>query len=656
MNRDRLRFARRLRFLGTLFSLGLLLVLARSVHLQIFKHRELSNLAAQQYLRDVKIKARRGHVYDRNGKPLAISVDVPSVYANPMEIQDPRELTAKLVELLDVDPHRLYRRLSSEKMFVWVKRHITPELAASVKALGSPAVSITYEVRRYYPNREVAAQVIGFTGLDVQGLEGVEKVFNTYLQGESQMVPTLRDARGTKVLNGALDPEYRSEGGDLHLTIDLQIQHATEQALETALRNTRAKTASAVVLDVRNAELLAVATAPSFNLNKAKAAKAQNRRSRVFTDMFEPGSTFKPLVVGAALQIGAIDKDEEFFCEQGRYTISNHTIKDASPYGHMTLRSIIQKSSNIGVTKIGEKIGKQRLFDALTQLGFGKKTGVRFPGETQGLLRPYKSWSDLGLATVSFGQGVAVSPLQLVSAYRVIASGGLYRKPTLWRSVQFKDGRRELNPMRDERRIWDREVSLEVKGMLEAAVSREGTGWRSQIPGYRVAGKTGTAQKPDPLTGGYSVDKYISVFGGFVPVEKPRVAIVVLIDEPVGEHGGGRIAAPVFGDIALASMQHLGVLPTTEILNSAILRARAASVAGANDEPVTKNETREHIKDTGAQPRFVGLSAREAMEEYASLQGRWGIELKGSGRVVQEMVSPVRNKKSKRTVVLTLKP
>ena len=381
----------------------------RAAQLQVQQHEHLARLARDQYLNTVKIPARRGNIYDRSGAPLAISVDVPSVYANPAALTDPRAAARLLGKALGIDPREVYDRLASERYFVWLKRQVSPEMAERVRALGVPGVSITKEPRRFYPNREVGAQVVGFAGLDGRGLEGIEKQFDAELLGEPQTVPAVRDARGQAVLAGGLDPEQRSRGSDVRLTLDLQIQHIAQEALARAVHATRARAASAVVLDVATADVLAMAMVPLFNPNGGNPQgpggdKADRRRNRIVTDIFEPGSTIKPLVVAAALDDGVLTPQSILFCENGRYFLGGHTISDTSPHGWLGLTEVLAKSSNIGMAKIAQAYGKPRLEEALRRFGIGRRTGVEFPGEVAGLLRPATAWSDLEAATISLAR------------------------------------------------------------------------------------------------------------------------------------------------------------------------------------------------------------------------------------------------------------
>ncbi|MEE8409867.1 MAG: penicillin-binding protein 2, partial [Myxococcota bacterium] len=567
---DRQRFNMRARLVLAMLLIGLTAAAARVAHLQINRHEQLARLAREEYLKDVRIPARRGQITDRHGRPLAQSVDVPSVFANPSQIDDPRRAARVLATKLDMNLDTVYQRLASDRLFVWLKRQVTPAMAAEIRALGLSGVDITKESRRYYPNREVGAHIVGFCGVDARGLEGIERQFDKELTGEPQVVTAIRDALGNAVLEAGVDEDGRTSGADVTLTLDLQLQHAAQVAVRRARQKHSARSAMAVVLDVETADVLAAAVAPGFNPNEASSAPADHRRNRIITDMFEPASTLKPLVVAAALDAGVIEPDSKIFCENGAMAIGSHTIHDTKAHGWLTLTGIIARSSNIGAAKIGLALGREQLADAFGAYGFGVRTGVEFPGETRGSLRDPATWSRVGTATIAFGHGVAVSLLQLAAAHRVLAAGGEYLPPRIVLSIDASNGRRRALRTRVGRRVLRVETTRRVTRMMEAAVGPDGTARRGAVAGYRVAGKTGTAQKIDPVAGGYSSDAHVAVFVGFLPAEAPRVVIAVAVDEPTGAvHGGGSVAGPVFAEIGEAAMRYLGVIPSGRLTKRA---------------------------------------------------------------------------------------
>ena len=633
------QFDARVKLLFVFFVMGMAGVGIRAGQLQISQHDELSRLARQQYLKDVRVPARRGHIYSRNGKSMAISVDVPSVYANPSEIEDPREGAMILARELDVGLDRVYQRLASDREFVWIKRQVSPQLAQRIRDLKITGVHLTKESKRFYPNRELAAHLLGFTGVDGQGLEGIERAYDEELAGEPQVIPTVRDAKGHSVLGGGLDPEGLASGDNLRLTLDLQLQHVAEDALANQVRKAKAKSGTVVVLDVESGEVLAMAVEPHFNLNQARKVSGEQRRNRAIVDVFEPGSTTKPFVVAAALDSGLVNPTDTFYCEEGSYELAGHTIRDSHPYDILDLGTIIQKSSNICTAKIAKRIGKQAIYDNFKALGFGTKIGMNFPGEASGLMRSWENWTEIGLASISFGQGIASSTLQLAAAYRVLAAGGVYKQPKLVLSVERPDGETLSTPAGDERRVFSEESVSRVVKMMERVVGPGGTGWRAKVPGYRVAGKTGTAQKVDPVTRAYSSDLYQAIFGGFLPAEDPKVVIVVSVDEPEGEHTGGAIAAPVFAEIAEAAMRQLRILPSP----AAIAQKQAVEEQGGFAEEVQVKAA--YVKrdfnvapmaENEKLPSFVGLTARQSVERFVSLGWDVEFEMVGSGTVVRQ--------------------
>ncbi len=638
-NLDKKRFRFRARVLLFMFVLGMGAVAVRSGQLQIVQHENLSRLAQNQYLKKVKVPAKRGHIYDRNGKDMAISVDVPSIYADPSKIIDPRQIARVVSAKLDLDLDRVYQRLASDKVFVWLKRLVDPKIAREIKALKLDGIYLTKESKRFYPNKELASHLLGFTGVDNVGLEGIERFFDKSLAGEPQVIQTVRDATGHSVLGGGLDPEGLASGDNLRLTIDLQIQHKAEQVLSEQVLKSKSKSGVAVVMDVETSQILALAVAPSFNANKPAKVSMATRRNRAVVDMFEPGSTVKPFVVAYALEKQIIDIDDTFDCEEGEYEVGGHTIRDSHEYEDLDLTSIIQKSSNICTAKIAEKVGKRGLFENYRELGFASKTGIPFPGEASGIMRSWKDWTDVGLATISFGQGIAITAMQLAAAYRVFAADGYYQQPQLILSKEAPSGAVELVQPGRERRVYSSKVVSQIKPMLEKVVGPGGTGWRAAIDGYAVAGKTGTSQKIDPVTKGYSSHLYQAIFSGYVPSRDPKVIIVVMLDEPYKIHTGGAVAAPVFAEIAKTAMRQLSVLPSASLVDAGA--APIPTMDSAEEVEVTPNFPKRAPVEVSANigkkvPSFLGLTARESIEQFVAMRLDVDLEMQGSGRVISQ--------------------
>lgn len=614
----------------------------RAYRLQVSEHQHLSRLAQEQYLGHVKIPARRGNIYDATGAPLAITVDVPSVFANPAAIADQAAMAALLSPLLSTPASHLQQRLQSGRYFVWLKRHVTSDVGERIKALKLPGVGLTDEPQRSYPNKEVAAHVLGFTGLDGDGLEGLEAYLDRHLIGAPQMVASLRDARGRGVLAGGLDVDKRARGGDVTLTLDAQVQHQAERALAHAVTTTGAKSASAIVLDVASAKVLAMAIAPLFSAHDAVSLSPERRRNRIVTDWVEPGSTLKPLVVAAALDTGAIAPHTKLFCEQGRYAIRGHTISDTHPHKWLTLTEVLAKSSNIGMAKISERLKRTELEASLRRFGMGQKTGIECPGEVGGLLRPAAAWSDLEAATIAFGQGMAVNMVQLAAAYRVLAADGEYKSPRLVETIRRGDGQVVRRPPQQQHTVVSVDAARRVTRMLEAAIMPSGgTGRLAAVEGFRVAGKTGTAQKADVATRGYSKDRYVALFAGYLPAEAPRAVIVVAVDEPKTNHYGGVVAAPVFAEIGAAAMQRMGVLASAGVPQvppskeeAAAMREAPAALQIPVDEDIGVSQSDATRSPKRGLPSFLGLSARQAIAQFVSLGSSAELRFSGTGRQV----------------------
>lgn len=574
----------RIVLLAVVLGCGAAAVVRRAYKLQVEQGGELRTLAQDQYLRDIRLAPKRGTIFDRGGAPLAVSVDVDSVWANPRELRaqggDPLANALALSRVLPgVDAEALARRMASDRYFVWLQRRITPRQAAAVRALALPGVSMSREARRYYPNRELAAHVLGFADIDGLGIEGLERQYEEQLRGSVSAVPAIRDRRGRVVFSEQLLDDRAAQGDDLVLTIDKEIQLVAEHELALAVRTSEARAGSVVVMDPQTGELLALANYPTFNPNEPASATAMARRNRAVTDRYEPGSTLKTFTVAGAIAAGAVAPEQLIDCEHGALRVAEYTIHDSHPWDILTPGQILARSSNIGTAKIGAALGRPGLFRTLRRFGFGELTGISLPGETAGILRNYRRWYEMDAATIAFGQGISVTTMQLAVAMGAIANGGRLMEPILVRSV--RDGRGELveeTLPRVRRQVVPSGTARLIADMLTAVTGPGGTGVEAGIDGYLVAGKTGTAQKADYLAGGYAADQWIASFVGFVPAERPRLVIAVMIDEPAVEHYGGLVAGPVFRRVGEAALRHLGV-PATD--GGQILALRAAATRDA---------------------------------------------------------------------------
>ncbi|MDH5784684.1 MAG: penicillin-binding transpeptidase domain-containing protein [Chromatiales bacterium] len=540
-------------FVFGMLLLGVVALLWRMVDLNINQREFLQDQGDARYLRDITIPADRGVITDRHGEPLAISTPVASVWANPSELAAARERWPELAKLLDISQRQLENRLGArmEKEFVYLKRHITPELAEEVMARGIPGVSLQREYRRYYPLGEVTAHVVGFTDIDDAGQEGVELMMEGQLRGTPGSKRVIKDRLG-RIVENVESIHEPSPGTELALSLDQRIQYLAYRELLGAVQRHKARGGSAVVLDVQSGEVLAMVNQPSYNPNNRRDLSAERLRNRAVTDVFEPGSTVKPFTVAAGLESGKFRATTRIDTNPGSLKLANFTIRDAKNYGEIDVATVIQKSSNVGASRIALALEPRQLWDEFVRVGFGYDTGSGFPGEAAGLMNAYQDWGKAQNATVAYGYGLSVTTLQLTRAYATLASGGVLRPVsfTRLRPDEQPEGVSVLRP----------EVASAVTTMLERVVASGGTGTSAAINGYRVAGKTGTSRKVSKE--GYSEDNYIAVFAGFAPASRPRLAMVVMVDRPEsGEYYGGVVAAPVFSRVMEGALRLLDIAP-----------------------------------------------------------------------------------------------
>ena len=644
------------------FAVGFVVVAARAVQLQILQGDRLGGMARDQYLRELTQKPRRGTITDRNGAVLAGNAEVDSIFVDPRTFPAgarTRDLV-RLGKALQLDQKVLEKKVAKGARFAWVKRRVSPAEAEQVRAMKLAGVGFVKETRRYYPRRELAGQILGFVGDDGEGLEGVEKSWDESLQGEAMRLPSLRDARGAHLLAAGPAPERVLEGARVELTIDQGLQNAAERALVQAVAQARAASGMAVAIDPATGEILALATAPLLNPN---APRKEDLRNRAVLDTFEVGSTAKAIVLARALDEGAITATGPIFCENGRWPIGKHTIHDHKGLGWAPPARVMAASSNIGAAKVGGKLGRERLQQAFLAFGFGERTQVGVPGEPRGQI-PFPK-AEIALANMSFGQGLTATPLQITLAMGAIANRGILMKPWLVRRVVDPvsgDILSEAVPT-PVRRVVSAGTAAQVSLWLEGVVAdADGTGKKARLEGWRVAGKTGTAQKADAATGGYSADKRFSSFVGYAPANAPRVVIGVFIDEPKGDVYGGDVAAPVFRELTEHALKARGV-PTTGGALAALaapLPVPAADAAPDREEgltlPSVEVAARRPSPDAGAVavPILQGLPARAALRrlESADLAG----DIRGSGRVTAQAPRAGEVVKRGTRVRLTLAP
>ena len=619
-----------------LCALGLLY---RIWTLQVSQSDWLEGLAQEQYLKEITLEPMRGAIVDRHGVPMAVSVMTDSIFAMPREMEDRRRAARRLADALELDPNTLEEKFSSRKHFTWIKRRVPPKEVDRVRELNLPGAHSTRESRRYYPSRELAGSIVGFAG-DGRGLEGIELMFDGRLRGSTVLAQGLRDARGNLLFADGIDPQEFSSGGKLVLTIDLTIQEIVETELDRAVRQSRAKAGTAIVIDPGSGEILAMANVPLFNPNTFWRYSPQRFRNRAVTDCYEPGSTMKVFSMAAALQAGVVRPGEMIDCGRGRLEVGDHVIHDSSPKKHerLPLSEVLVHSSNVGMARIAERLGKPGLWQGLRRFGFGRRTGVDLPGESRCVLRKAEAWSDVGLATISFGQGVSASPLQMVVALGAVANGGVWMRPIMVREILgARDELLQKFEPEPAGRVLDATWAKVLTDMMVGVTEAGGTGMRAAVSGFNVAGKTGTAQKVDPIAGGYSKDKRVASFMGFVPAEKPRIAILVVVDEPQTSPYGGVVAAPAFAKMAEGILRYLGVFP----------RGESLAVPDEEEAVVVEEEVVVEIypppvappsNDANPMPDLRGLSVREALRVLAD----HGVEVtvEGSGRVQRQQPSP----------------
>jgi len=550
----------RLMMVSLFLSVFGLVLVGRLVHLQIIQHDHLTAQSDKQYLRTVEITSGRGNIYDRNRNQLATNIQVESVYADPKSVIDQDNTARILANVLKLNPRTVLKKLKSDRHFVWIKRKSEMNAIEKLKQLDLAGIGFIGEAKRYYPKRKLAASVLGFVGLDNQGLAGVEHFHHTVLKGNPQRSVLEKDARGRFLWTTAYAQEINKGKRDVVLTLDEVIQFIAERELKQQVREYQAKSGLVIVMDPYTGAVYALASAPEFNPNNYSAYPKHFWRNDAVASAYEPGSIFKPIVAAATLEEGLAGPDDIFFCENGSFKVGKSRIGEASnhQFGWLTLRNIIAKSSNIGAIKIAQELGRNRFFDYMQKFGFGSKLGMDLPGEASGSLRSLSQWSGLSLASMSFGHEISVTPIQMVSAIAAIANGGMLIRPRMTQAI-LKNGTVEKTFEPEIiQTVLSEETSRQMINILKSVV-KTGTGANAAIPGFEVAGKTGTAQKIDPATQSYSKTKYLASFIGFVPADAPRLVILVMIDEPQKSYWGGEVAAPVFQKIARKTLRYLHI-------------------------------------------------------------------------------------------------
>jgi cell division protein FtsI (penicillin-binding protein 3) len=642
-----------------------LLVASGSVagYLQIARHVVYDAVAKSNYQRHIVLDDTRGQVVDRNGGLLASSVDVDSVWVDPAQVEDPRLTAERVGETLGLPVAEVYEKVTrAGKRFVYLKRRISARESRRVRSLGLPGIHLQRDRERFYPKKELAGQVLGIVGWEHQGLEGIELAYDAELRGQSARIPVLRDKLKRTSFAKDIPAIPRFAGHTVVLSIDERIQEHAELVLERAVITARALSGMALVLDVTTGDVLAVAHVPRFNPNTYNEFGYERRRNRAVGDVFEPGSTFKVFTLAAALETGVIQMDDVLDVEGGHYRIGPHTIHDTHPYGALDVWDIVKHSSNIGFAKMGELLGKDLLHDYLVAFGFGERPGTGLPGEAEGHLRPTKDWAAVTFANICFGQGVTVSALQIVRAMGAIANGGELMRPILVREIRDSNGTVLFRAVpRRERQVVSPETAATVMTAMARVVEDGGTGVQGRSQRFSVVGKTGTAQKPDHLIGGYSPHAWVGSFLGAAPLEDPRIAVLVVIDEPIGKAYGGVVAAPAFREIVDWTLDYLGVPPTVATVHRGARIRQGAGLATTRRDAALESTSGDGTGGLGAAaveappaegvpgdatdaaaevfvPDFRGLSLAKARDLAAEV--RVDLLLRGAGVAVEQSPLP----------------
>ncbi|MEP6912382.1 MAG: penicillin-binding protein [bacterium] len=658
---------RRTFFVAAFVVFWMLGISARLVYLQVSRHENLVERAQHQQQETAETGSQRGPLLDRRERELARSIDTTSVFIAPdefdrkteAEISGAIDCTATLLSpLLGTEQKSLVARIvegrKSGRRFIWVARRLSSDQALLIEGMQLPAVHIRKDQKRFYPNGSMAASVLGFVGLDGNGLAGIERVYNEKILGEPGKLSIEKDRRGTAYESSELPGR---PGQTIILTLDQTIQHQTEIALATAVAQSNAKSGTAIVLDPHTGEILAMANVPTFDPNDVGAASPATRSNWAVQNIYEPGSTFKVVAFSAALEKGLVKPSDQIDCQMGSITVAKRVIRDSHAFGSLTVADALAKSSNVAAIKLGLRVGDQTMYDYITRFGFGTRTGIELPGETPGLIRPVNRWQPSSIGSVAIGQEVGVTPLQMATAFGALANDGVRMAPHVIREIRNAAGTTIYSPTPEQRRVISKETATALRGMLEG-VTLNGTAKKAQLDGYTAAGKTGTAQKIDRRTRSYSTTKHVASFVGFAPVNNPAVVIIVVIDEPAGAYHGGDVAAPVFREIAEQVLPDMDVMPDTDFKNPTQLVASAIEtpeqISKLRDEETLQEQTRAATMpkvsgrdNNGSEivyavatskailmPDLRGLSVRDVARACAQLGMQ--LEAHGEGRVLKQ--------------------
>lgn len=641
----------------------MLIIGARLVQLQVSQHDNYTSRARNQQLSSIETSATRGPVVDRQGRELARSIETASFFADPREVLDANDTAKKIAAITGQDRDELAKRLDTaidaKKQFIWIARRVEIDAAKKLDALELKGIYSRKEPKRYYPNDSLAAHVLGFVGMEENGLGGVEQFYNEKIRGEAGKVFLERDGSSERRIFDSYEVRP-NPGQTVVLTIDQTIQYRTEQALGAAVERAHAKSGTAIVMDPRTGEILALANAPSFNPNQSQQSPPEARVNGALQTIYEPGSTFKIVAYSAAIEKGLVKPEDKIDCQMGQITVAGRLIHDHKPFGLLTIADALAQSSNVGAIKLGLLVGNESMYDYMKRLGFGSPTGIDLAGESRGILRSLNRWQPSSIGSLAIGQEIGVTPLQMATAYCVLANDGMLVKPHLVRELRAPDGTVMFQAKNEPKRALKAETTQALRNMLEG-VTLHGTARKAQLEGYTAAGKTGTAQKIDPKTRAYSATKYIGSFVGFAPVSNPAVVIIVVIDEPQGAYHGGDVAAPVFREIAEQILPDLSVSPDIQVKSpvpqiaqtskpspqqiqaeqqqsearaATLPRVAANSFSGQTKEVVFAMATRR----AALMPDLRGQSVRDVLRTCQQLGLR--LEARGEGRALRQNPEP----------------
>ena len=656
-----------------LFSIFLALwglLLTRAMRLQIFPDVRLENLKRRQFETSLQIRTRRGAILDRNGHELGASIPSYSLFADPKILANSSEVARRLAKYLDLPVVTIRKHLKDhQRRFVWIKRQLTEKQKSEIESWDFAGLGFIEEPKRVYPNGSLLAQVLGFVGSEGNGLEGLELQFDKFLQGQLKQVILPRDARGRPLLPDGRSLTEVPDGADLELTIDHEVQFTLERELQSVVDKFSATSAVGIVVDAQTSEITAMATVPTIDLNEGTRLAPSLRRNRLVTDAFEPGSVMKTFVIAGALKENVVKPSTRYYCEQGRMKVGDKWIQEAEKkeaYEWLNVTEILAVSSNVGAAKIAFDLGDERLYRTLTDFGFGNKTGVDLPGESRGILNPLP-WRPHLLSNIAFGHGISVTPMQIISAYTAIANGGMLKKPLLVKAIHAHDREQPLEFQAEElRRVLTPAQAATLKLMLMAATEDKvgevtmrgqphtlgGTGINARIPGYYVAGKTGTAQKVDALKGGYLKNAYISSFAGFVPANNPRYVIYVAVDNPKKTYYGSQVAAPVFARLSQYLVRRAGLAPVQ--ISDRNLITTDTERHRSNLQAQALRDLKRHNEDADQKgfPNLLGLTLREALAKVHEQANQ--VQIRGHGLVVRTQPEAGAELASKTKVTLIL--